>query len=183
MTASTVPDLITSLLRNDPVRPLVTFYDDSTGERVELSVKTFENWVAKTANLLQGELSADPGEHVALWLPAHWQTAVWVCAAAACGVVVSTDPRVQTPVDVAVCGPESLCQAFSASISSPRAARRRKTPCPSGHWSTWVRPRLRATMSVPHWGQASASMPRRYRPPPTPARAAGRSSPDRAGSG
>jgi uncharacterized protein (TIGR03089 family) len=108
MTASTVPDLITSLLRNDPVRPLVTFYDDSTGERVELSVKTFENWVAKTANLLQGELSADPGEHVALWLPTHWQTAVWVCAAAACGVVVSTDPRVQTPVDVAVCGPETL---------------------------------------------------------------------------
>ena len=111
MTASTVPDLITSLLRNDPARPLVTFYDDDTGERVELSVKTFENWVAKTANLLQGELSADPGEHVALWLPTHWQTAVWVCAAAACGVTVSTDPQVQTPVDVAVCGPESLAEA------------------------------------------------------------------------
>jgi len=111
MTASTVPALLAGLLRNDPARPLVTFYDDATGERVELSVKTFENWVAKTANLLQGELSADPGEHVALWLPTHWQAAVWVCAAAACGVVVSNDPRVQTPVDVAVCGPESLAAA------------------------------------------------------------------------
>ncbi len=117
MAASTVPDLITSLLRNDPARPLVTFYDDDTGERVELSVKTFENWVAKTANLLQGELSADPGEHLALWLPTHWQTAVWVCAAAACGVTVSTDPGVQTPVDVVVCGPESL------SAASERGAR------------------------------------------------------------
>jgi len=108
MTTSTVPDLIASLLRNDPGRPLVTFYDDSTGERVELSVRTFENWVAKTANLLQGELSADPGEHVAVWLPNHWQAAVWVCAAAACGVVLSTDAGVQTPVDVAVCAPETL---------------------------------------------------------------------------
>jgi uncharacterized protein (TIGR03089 family) len=111
MTASTVPDLVSTLLRNDPARPLVTFYDDATGERVELSVKTFENWVAKTANLLQDELSADPGDHIALWLPTHWQTAVWVCAAAACGVVVSSDPRVRTPVDVAVCGPESLPDA------------------------------------------------------------------------
>src|SRR5262245_43619256 len=111
MTASTLPDLIAGLLRNDPARPLVTFYDDDTGERVELSVKTFENWVAKTANLLQGALSADPGDHVALWLPTHWQTAVWVCAAAACGVTVSTDKHVQTPVDVAVCAPESLSAA------------------------------------------------------------------------
>jgi uncharacterized protein (TIGR03089 family) len=111
MTASTLPDLLTSLLRNDPARPLVTFYDDDSGDRVELSVKTFENWVAKTANLLQGELSADPGEHVALWLPTHWQTAVWVCAAAACGVTISADPRVRAPVDVAVCGPDSLAAA------------------------------------------------------------------------
>ncbi|PBC79521.1 uncharacterized protein (TIGR03089 family) [Streptomyces sp. TLI_235] len=44
----------------DPSRPLITFYDDSTGERVELSAKTFDNWVAKTANLLQDELNAGP---------------------------------------------------------------------------------------------------------------------------
>jgi uncharacterized protein (TIGR03089 family) len=114
MTASTLPDLIAGLLSNDPARPLVTFYDDDSGERVELSVKTFENWVAKTANLLQGTLSADPGDHVALWLPTHWQTAVWVCAAAACGVTVSTDADAQTPADVAVCGPESLSAASAS---------------------------------------------------------------------
>jgi uncharacterized protein (TIGR03089 family) len=111
MTASTVPDLLRSLLADDPARPLVTFYDDDSGERVELSVKSFENWVAKTANLLQDELSTDPGEHVAMWLPAHWQSAVWMCAAAACGVLVSHDTAVQAPVDVVVCGPESLSAA------------------------------------------------------------------------
>ncbi|NDU76176.1 TIGR03089 family protein, partial [Actinomadura sp. DSM 109109] len=36
----------------DPSRPLVTFYDDAAGERVELSARTFDNWVAKTANFL-----------------------------------------------------------------------------------------------------------------------------------
>ena len=41
-----------------PARPLVTFYDDATGERVELSVATYANWVAKTAGLAQDELDA-----------------------------------------------------------------------------------------------------------------------------
>jgi len=114
MTAPTLPGLLRSLFDADPARPLVTFYDDATGERVELSVKSFENWVAKTANLLQDELSTDPGEHVALWLPAHWQSAVLVCAAAACGLVVSNDPAMQTPVDLVVCGPDSMSAALDA---------------------------------------------------------------------
>jgi hypothetical protein len=45
----------------DPVRPLVTHYDDATGERVELSATTLENWVSKTANLLQDELGRTAG--------------------------------------------------------------------------------------------------------------------------
>jgi uncharacterized protein (TIGR03089 family) len=111
MTASTLPALLYALLADDPARPLLTFYDDATGERVELSVRSFENWVAKTANLLHDELDADPGDHVALWLPTHWQSAVWACAAAACGVAVSHDPDVDTPVDVVVCGPCTLTAA------------------------------------------------------------------------
>ncbi|MFD0310508.1 TIGR03089 family protein [Streptomyces sp. NPDC127119] len=83
----TPADLLRSALATDPARPLVTFYDDATGERVELSVATFANWVAKTANLLQGELGAEPGERVALLLPAHWQTAVWLLACSSVGVV------------------------------------------------------------------------------------------------
>ena len=56
------PDrLLTQAVADDPARPLITFYDDSTGERVELSVVTFANWVAKTANLLVDGLGASPG--------------------------------------------------------------------------------------------------------------------------
>ncbi|WP_225840416.1 TIGR03089 family protein [Streptomyces sp. NK08204] len=106
-TDRTPADLLTSALAGDAGRPLVTFYDDATGERVELSVATFANWVAKTANLLQGDLSAGPGDRVALLLPAHWQTAVWLLACASVGAVadVAGDPAV---ADVVVSGPDSL---------------------------------------------------------------------------
>ncbi|MFF5447026.1 TIGR03089 family protein [Streptomyces sp. NPDC012888] len=106
-TDRTPADLLRSALAADPGRPLVTFYDDATGERVELSVATFANWVAKTANLLQGDLGAGPGDRLALLLPAHWQTAVWVVAAASVGVVVEVggDPA---GADLVVSGPDTL---------------------------------------------------------------------------
>ncbi|MBD0708661.1 MULTISPECIES: TIGR03089 family protein [unclassified Streptomyces] len=103
----TPADLLRSALAADPARPLVTFYDDATGERVELSVATFANWVAKTANLLQGELSAEPGDRLALLLPAHWQTAVWLLACSSVGVVaeIGGDPA---DADLVVAGPDTL---------------------------------------------------------------------------
>ncbi|MGH3310778.1 MAG: TIGR03089 family protein [Streptomyces sp.] len=106
----TPADLLRSALARDPGRPLVTYYDDATGERVELSVATFANWVAKTANLLQDDLSAEPGDRLALLLPAHWQTAVWLLACSSTGVVVDVqgDPAAAS---VVVSGPESLAAA------------------------------------------------------------------------
>ncbi|KAB1143883.1 TIGR03089 family protein [Streptomyces luteolifulvus] len=106
-TDRTPADLLRSALAADPGRPLVTFYDDATGERVELSVATFANWVAKTANLLQGDLGAGPGDRVALLLPAHWQTAVWLLACSSVGVIadVAGNPAA---ADVVVSGPDTL---------------------------------------------------------------------------
>ncbi|MDT5072952.1 MAG: hypothetical protein QOH82_2272 [Mycobacterium sp.] len=57
-----------------PSAPRVTYYDDATGERIELSTVTLANWAAKTGNLLRDELGAGPGSRVAILLPAHWQT-------------------------------------------------------------------------------------------------------------
>ena len=113
-TDRTPADLLSSALAADPGRPLVTFYDDATGERVELSVATFANWVAKTANLLQGDLAAAPGDRVALLLPAHWQTAVWLLACSSVGVIadVGGDPGA---ADVVVSGPDSLEAARACS--------------------------------------------------------------------
>ncbi|GGY81439.1 acyl-CoA synthetase [Streptomyces omiyaensis] len=110
----TPADLLRSALAADPARPLVTYYDDATGERAELSVATFANWVAKTANLLQGELSAEPGDRLALLLPAHWQTAVWLLACSSVGVTAELggDPA---RADLVVAGPERLEEGLACS--------------------------------------------------------------------
>ncbi len=113
-TDRTPADLLRSALAADPARPLVTFYDDATGERVELSVATFANWVAKTANLLQGELSAEPGDRVALLLPAHWQTAVWLLACSSVGVVADMGGEASV-ADIVVSGPDTLDAARACS--------------------------------------------------------------------
>jgi uncharacterized protein (TIGR03089 family) len=63
------------MLGKDPTRPVVTWYDDATGERVELSGATLDNWVAKTANLLVDGLGLGAGDRAAVLLPPHWQTA------------------------------------------------------------------------------------------------------------
>lgn len=86
---TTPAELLRTAARPDPGRPFVTFYDDETGERVELSFTTFDNWVAKTANMIVEDLAARPGERVSLLLPSHWQTAVWYLACWTAGVVAA----------------------------------------------------------------------------------------------
>lgn len=69
-------------------QPFVTFYDDATGERTELSYATFDNWVAKTANLLVDELDLERGDRVATLLGTHWTAVVvsFACWRAGCSV-------------------------------------------------------------------------------------------------
>ena len=78
-----VPRDVTSLLRSlvdaDPTSPRLTAYGED-GERIELSARVLDNWVAKTANLLVEELDAGPGTRVAVDLPVHWRTVVWALA-------------------------------------------------------------------------------------------------------
>ena len=62
-------------MASDPAGPRITYYDDATGERIELSTATLANWASKTGNLLRDELGAGPSSRVAVMLPAHWQTA------------------------------------------------------------------------------------------------------------
>jgi uncharacterized protein (TIGR03089 family) len=68
---------------------LITCYDDATGERVELSVATTANWVAKTANYFVEEHGVAPGDTIGVQLPLHWQTAVIILAAWAAGAAVT----------------------------------------------------------------------------------------------
>jgi uncharacterized protein (TIGR03089 family) len=105
----TVTDaLLGPLLAADPARPLITFYDDATGERIELSGATFGNWVAKTANLLRDECDVEPGTPVAVLLPAHWQTAAALCALWWCGAEAVADPA---GADVVLAAEDALDRA------------------------------------------------------------------------
>jgi uncharacterized protein (TIGR03089 family) len=120
--APATPDrLLRSLLVADPARPFLTHYDDASGERVELSVTTFENWVAKTAGLLVDGLDVEPGDRVAIVLPLHWQALVWFSACWATGAVAVAGSAADVPAAVAGCrvvvaGPDEL-EAAAASAA------------------------------------------------------------------
>lgn len=85
----TVTDaLLAPVLAADPARPLVTFYDDTRGERIELSGQTFDNWVAKTANLLVDGHGLGEGHVAVVRLPPHWQSAVVLLGAWTAGLSI-----------------------------------------------------------------------------------------------
>lgn len=98
-------ELARARLSSDAAQPMITWYDDATGERVELSLATLDNWVAKTANYLQDELTVGRGDRVALLLPPHWLGAVWLLACWAVGAVACAEPAAAA---VVVTGPDDL---------------------------------------------------------------------------
>ena len=101
---TTFPHVLAGLLARDAGRPLVTFYDGATGERTELSVTTYANWVAKVASLLVDELEIEHGSRLLVDLPAHWLAPVVLGAAWAGGLEVVWDG----PADGVVTGPQGL---------------------------------------------------------------------------
>ncbi|MBQ1034567.1 TIGR03089 family protein [Micromonospora parva] len=95
--ADNIARVFADAIATDPTRPLLTWYDDATGDRTELSGVTLANWVAKTANLLVDEVGLAPGTPAGVLLPPHWQTAAVLlgCWSAKLSVV-------DTPGDVGV---------------------------------------------------------------------------------
>ena len=103
-TPTTFADLLRLRLRGEAGQPLVTWYDEGTGERVELSVTTYANWVAKAASLLAEEHGLERGASLRLDLRQHWLGPVFLGAAWSVGLAVTFDDD----GDVVVCGPDSL---------------------------------------------------------------------------
>jgi uncharacterized protein (TIGR03089 family) len=101
-------------LRRDPGRPFLTFYDDASGERVELSFASTDNWVSKTANLLVEELDCQPGDVLAIALPPHWQSVVFQLAGWAVGMTVM--PGVVRDAAVQVVGPDYAPGGWDAEV-------------------------------------------------------------------
>ena len=107
--------ILDPLLAVNPAGPRITYYDDATGERIELSTATLANWAAKTANLLRDELGATPGSRVAVLLPAHWQTVavlfgIWWIG----GEVVLGGASDESGCDIALCTTDRLGEADAA---------------------------------------------------------------------
>ncbi len=80
----TPASVLADILRSDPARPRVTFYEDTPGptrgERIELSGKVMANWISKAGNALQDEYDLGPGSVVRLSLPPHWRALYWAFA-------------------------------------------------------------------------------------------------------
>ncbi|SDT34137.1 TIGR03089 family protein [Actinoplanes derwentensis] len=68
---------------------LITYIDDSTGERTSLTASELGDWVAATASLLSGECGLPRGSRAGVLLPPHWQTAAVLLGAWAAGIKVS----------------------------------------------------------------------------------------------
>ncbi len=103
---TTFADVLARRLRAEPGQPLVTYYDLRTGERVELSVTTYANWVAKAASLLAEEHGLERGQRLRVDLPTHWLGPVFLGAAWTVGLVVTEDDD----ADAVVCGPAGLAR-------------------------------------------------------------------------
>lgn len=95
---------LAAALGRDGARPLVTWYDLATGERVELSVRTVDNWVTKIANYVGDERDdLEPGDTASLALPTHWQGAVLALGCWRAGLVLAGRGE---PADLRVVGPD-----------------------------------------------------------------------------
>jgi uncharacterized protein (TIGR03089 family) len=106
-----VPALFRAGVAADADHPLLTYYDDATGERTELSAVALGGWAARTAGLLHEGCGLGVGSRAAVLLPPHWQTAAVLLGAWSAGVAVSfrltataglpvLEPGADEPLDV-----------------------------------------------------------------------------------
>ena len=113
-----VPAILSTLRTRQATSPALTWYGPGS-ERIELSGKVLDNWVAKTSNLLVDELDAEPGIRVSLDLPAHWKTLVWALAAwqTGCTVILGNNPGTAAgAVDVTVTASQASLDAAGGTV-------------------------------------------------------------------
>ncbi|MER6939411.1 TIGR03089 family protein [Nocardioides sp. NPDC127514] len=148
----TYPETLAQALRTDPGGPFVTFYDEASGERQELSTTTYANWVAKASGLLLDEHGLERGDSIRIDLPTHWLATVFLGAAWNTGLVVTDS---DSP-DAVVCGPDTL------SAWADDAAKRPTLACsllPFGVRFADPLPQGVHDVGIEVWGQPDAFTP------------------------
>jgi uncharacterized protein (TIGR03089 family) len=128
--------LFADLLAERPAQPFVTYYDEASGERSELSAKSLANWVAKTHHLLVDEVGLDVGARAYLAVPAHWISVPVLLGCLTAGLNLLDDPSDASPdgsldgssdgpldgssdgllVDIAFVGPQTAASAVAAGV-------------------------------------------------------------------
>jgi uncharacterized protein (TIGR03089 family) len=124
-----LPELFAAAVRRDGGAPFLTYYDDASGERIELSAVTTANWVAKTANLLVDEYDLEAGETVAIGLPPHWLGVVWALSTWSVGAALTSGTGT-----LAITGPDFAVRGERETVASallPLGGRFRE-PLPDG---------------------------------------------------
>jgi uncharacterized protein (TIGR03089 family) len=119
--------LFGALVANQGSQPFVTYYDDASGERAELSARSLGNWVAKTHFLLLDELGLGPGDTAVVALPADWTTVAILLGCWSAGLQVTAtgggevgfaDPatlaHVAGAAEAFVVNPASMTRSFGA---------------------------------------------------------------------
>jgi uncharacterized protein (TIGR03089 family) len=126
-------ELMTALRSGQSTSPRLTWYGPDA-ERVELSGRVLDNWVAKTSNLLQDELDAEPGTRLRLDLPAHWKSVILALAAWQLGMEVVLGDAEADLLATADPAPAAAQGAFDAvvAVALPALAMRWPGELPTG---------------------------------------------------
>ncbi|HET6241098.1 MAG TPA: TIGR03089 family protein [Arthrobacter sp.] len=144
-------ELMTGLRSGQSTSPRLTWYGPNS-ERVELSGRVLDNWVAKTSNLLQDELDAEPGTRLRLDLPAHWKSVILALAAWQLGMEVVFDDAEAELLATADPGPGAAAGGFDAvlAVALPALAMRWQGELPSGVVDYAAEVRSHGDVFLPH---------------------------------
>lgn len=111
-------DLLRAALKHDPSAPRLTVYVDAPeprqSSRMEFSTITLDNWASKLGNYFLDEAMMEPGDSLAVAMPARWQTAAVILGAVRAGVtLVDDETAADAEADGLVAFVESLRHATS----------------------------------------------------------------------
>lgn len=139
--------LFAALMSSVPTRPFVTFYDEGSGERTELSVRSLANWVAKTHFLLADELGLGVGDPAYVDLPVHWISLPVLLGCWTAGLNVVTDPAGAAVAFVAG-SPPGIADTYAVCLESAAQGFGGSPPAGASDYVAAVRPQQDAWATV-----------------------------------
>jgi uncharacterized protein (TIGR03089 family) len=145
--------LFAAALASEPSRPMITFYDDASGEWAELSARSLANWVAKTHFLLMDGLGLGVGDAAFVDLPAHWISVPVLLGCWSAGLTVVTAPAQAAvafvePVTLARAGDAGVPDVFAIAPASAARGFGADVPAGAEDYVVAVRPQPDAWGSV-----------------------------------